>query len=264
MESSQVPILMQALRQVLRAHGLRYRDIAEKLHVGERTVARWMTSEKIDTSTIEDLCSLIDMTFFDLCEFVLQRSEEAISQLTLQQEQELAGSNLLQYFFMQLLKNWPVEDIRRELELSEPELINALIRLEKVGLIDLLPQNRVRLRVAKKVKFRPSGPFLNNASNWVRDMVADFSFAEPHTECAIEAIKLSPASRAALRPKFERLLDEARELGDLDRRTNSDSRDWYACILIARPYKVSPYRTWSSTEKRKSRSPRGSSTQTNQ
>ena len=249
MPKSQVPVLMTVLRELLRAHGIRQRDIAERLQVCERTVTRWLSSETIEAALIEDLCGLVGVSFFDLCELAGKRVEQRVSHLTTAQEQALAEDDLLTYVFMQLLKGWSADEIRLDLELAEPILIDALIRLQKIGLIELLPRNQVRLRTVQAVQWRPGGPFSRIVNRWLKRCLENADYNEPDSLWRFDEIKLSAASRAQLRLKFETLIEEVQALSDLDRRLNADAREWYALILTARPSELLPYPKWPSSNR---------------
>ncbi len=237
-------MLMNVLRELLRARGLRNRDIAERLNIAERTVSRWLSNDKIDASLIESLCGLLNITFFELCELASQRVEDRISRLTIQQEQVLAEDDLLLYVFRQLLKGWTTEEIRVDLEIPESALIDALIRLQKIDLIELLPRNQVRLRTVRNIKWLPKGPCSRSANEWLGRAFEDADVSDSQSVWAFDEVKLSEASCAQLRPKFERLLEEIRELSNDDRRLNPDARRWYACILAIHPSQLLPYTRW--------------------
>jgi transcriptional regulator with XRE-family HTH domain len=63
MEKSQPRIMLDVLHELVRSRGLRYRDIAAKLNVTERTVTRWFSIEGVDTRVIEQLCELAQVSF---------------------------------------------------------------------------------------------------------------------------------------------------------------------------------------------------------
>src|ERR1700760_1442058 len=50
---SQHEVMMEVLRELLRQHGLRFADIAEKLGVTERTVTRWFSADSIETAILQ-------------------------------------------------------------------------------------------------------------------------------------------------------------------------------------------------------------------
>jgi len=259
MSKPQVSVLMKVLRELLHAQGIRQRDIAERLHAGERTVRRWLSSDEIGVARIEKLCGLLNISFFELCELAATRVEDRITRLTASQEQALVDDGLLTFVFRQVLKGWTTEEIRFDLELSEPELVDALVRLEKLGLIELMPRNQVRLRTVRNIEWAPRGPYSISVNRWLQRCFEGADIGEPGSVWAYDEIKLSAGSVAQLRPKFDRLLEDVRELGDLDRHYNSNGRDWYACILSIRPMDVPTYPKWPAPS-RPRRSPAAAST----
>jgi len=152
MATPQISVLMKVLRELLRARGIRQRDIAERLEVSERTVTRWFSDNDIGLRPVEDLCGMLDLSFFDLCELASSQVEDRISRLTSQQEQALVEDALLVYVFRQILKGWTAQEIGAEREIPEPDLVGALMRLQKLGLIEVLPHNQIRLRTIRNIE----------------------------------------------------------------------------------------------------------------
>src|SRR5580658_7151568 len=155
---SQVKILMEVLREFLRRRGLGPREIAKQLQVSERTVMRWFASKAVDTAVLERLCALAGLSFFELCELAARRVETRLTRLSVEQEQALVDDALLNYIFINTLKGWTSAELQREINVPEPMFVDALIRLEKIGLIALLPGNEIRLRTTRDIRWRKDGP----------------------------------------------------------------------------------------------------------
>jgi transcriptional regulator with XRE-family HTH domain len=247
MIESQIDVLMTVLREALRARGMRQRDVAHRLEVTERTVTRWLSGRGVDPRVIEQLCELVGMTFFDLCDLAARRVEQRICRLTVQQEQALADDTLLSYLFAQIRKGWSSEELCREVAIPEATFVDGVIRLEKLGLIEVLPGNEIRLRTVKEIEWRPNGPFSGYINKWLTWALDHADIGEPDALWEHDALMLSAASCAQLELKFRRLLQEARELSDIDRRLNTRSRDWYAFVLTLRPIDMKPLSEWSAT-----------------
>ena len=56
------------------------------------------------------------------------------------------------------LNRYRFEDVLKEYDFSEPELQQLFVRLDRLGIIELLPANRYRLRVARNFRWRAGGP----------------------------------------------------------------------------------------------------------
>jgi len=84
--------------------------------------------------------------------------QDKISSLTLNQEEELLRD--LKFFAVAIcVQNaWELEEIVSIYDVSEAQCIAYLIRLERHGLIRLLPNNRIRRMLAQDFRWISQGP----------------------------------------------------------------------------------------------------------
>lgn len=66
--SSSTFALLDTLKQLYRAKGIRYRDVAQQLGVSEVTVKRYFAGHGLTLVTLERLCDNIGIDLFDLCD----------------------------------------------------------------------------------------------------------------------------------------------------------------------------------------------------
>ena len=241
---SQINVLMDVLREFLRARGLRSRDVAKELDVTERTVLRWFASEAVDTKVLEKLCALIEISFFELCELAARRVEVRLAQLSIEQEQALVDYPLLNYLFTHAIKGWSTAELQSEMDIPEAMFVDALIRLEKIGLIALMPGNEIRLRTAKDIQWRKNGPYSRYMDMFLKWSLNKPDIAEPKSLWTVEPMKFSSGSLAQLRRKFDTLKGEAVALSEQDRRSNDMSREWFSLVLVARHVDMTPLSEW--------------------
>jgi len=218
---SQIRILMEVLREYLRARGLGPREIARQAQVSERTVMRWFAGPAVDTAVVEQLCALAGLSFFELCELAARRVETRLTRLSVAQEQALVN-------------------------VPEPQFVDALIRLEKLGLIGLLPGNEIRLRTTRDIRWRKDGPYSSFVNMFLRWSLNRPDISDPKSLWALDILKLSSGSLAQLQRKFDALIAEAVLLSEQDRRSNDASRDWHALVLTARHIAFTPLSEWPS------------------
>src|SRR5690606_34592783 len=149
--------LLRALKQVLKQRGMRYADLAAGLGISEPTVKRMLSTGRIDLERLERICGLLEIDLFELVR--LARGTRAKrAQLAAAQERALADEPRLLLVFHLLCNDWTVAAIRREFALGGPETTLLLARLDRLGLVELLPRDRVRLRVARDFEWREGGP----------------------------------------------------------------------------------------------------------
>ncbi len=242
--TSQIKILTEVLRESLRARGLGPREIAKQLGVSERTVMRWFASKATDTAVLERLCALVGISFFELCELAARRVETRLTRLSVAQEQALVDDALLNFIFVNTLKGWTSAELKQEINVPEPMFVDALIRLEKIGLIGLLPGNEIRLRTTRDVRWRKDGPYSRYVNMFLGWSLNKPDISDPKSLWTMDILKLSAGSLVQLQRKFDALKAEAVLLSEQDRRSNDPSRDWHALVLTARHIAFTPLSEW--------------------
>jgi hypothetical protein len=58
------------------------------------------------------------------------------------------------------LSQWTLDQVITNYRMTEAEAIKYLVRLDHLGIIELRPMNRYRLKVAKGFRWRPHGPVM--------------------------------------------------------------------------------------------------------
>ena len=59
------------------------------------------------------------------------------------------------------MSQWTLEQITGSYRLSQAECVKYLVQLDHIGIIELKPQNRYRLKLAKTFRWRPHGPVMD-------------------------------------------------------------------------------------------------------
>lgn len=227
--------LVAALKRVLKARGMTYAGLAEGLGLSEASIKRLFSEQTFTLQRVDEICRLLDMDLLELARLARGESE-SLRQLTVAQEELLAGDRKLLAVFHLLRHDRGLADIVRDYQISEPECIRLLVKLDRAGLIELLPGNRVRLRVSRQVRHRPNGPLRQRLGE---AMVSDFlsvRFDEHGGHFRFEVAELSAASAAMLARKLDRLAAEFAELAELDRHLPPRERVLHGVALGLRPW----------------------------
>lgn len=227
--------LVSALKRALKSRGKTYADLAVGLNLSEASIKRLFAEKTFSLQRLDDVCRLLDMDIFELAKSA-RGEADALRQMTVAQEELLATDRKLLGVFYLLLNNRELADIVANYQLSEPECIRLLIKLDRAGLIELLPGNRVRLRVSRQVRHRANGPLRQKLGD---EMVSDFlsvRFDEHGGHFRFEVGELSEVSAALLQRKLNRLAAEFYELSELDTNLPSAQRSLYGIALGLRPW----------------------------
>ena len=154
---AQTPALVDILKQSLKTHRLTYADIASRLEMSEANVKRMFAKKRFSLHRFEQICELMQMEMSDL--FVLyEASRQRINQLTEQQEQELVSDEKLLLVAVSVRNQLSFEQIVEHYQISATECIQHLAKLDRLKIIDLLPNNRIKLRIDEYFGWLPGGP----------------------------------------------------------------------------------------------------------
>ncbi|MFL6610273.1 MAG: helix-turn-helix domain-containing protein [Pseudomonas sp.] len=149
--------LIATLKQRFKAAGMTYRDVAQALDLSEPSVKRLLANGRLSVERLAQLCELLGVTMAQLLEEA-ERSVPRLQMLTREQEAQLVSNEKLLLVAVCALNHWSLEGIVSAYCVSKAECISHLIVLERMGLADLKPGNRIRLLVARDFDWLPDGP----------------------------------------------------------------------------------------------------------
>ncbi|HIQ54242.1 MAG TPA: XRE family transcriptional regulator, partial [Pseudomonas pachastrellae] len=137
---AQTAAIVSALKNALKEQGITYLQVAEALDLSEASVKRLFSERQFSLQRLDQICSLLGLEISDL----VRRLDQAqrIDALTAEQEQELVGDDRLLLVAICALNRWSLAQILETYQLSEAEAVGRLARLDRMGLIELLPGNR--------------------------------------------------------------------------------------------------------------------------
>lgn len=154
---AQSEALVKTLKQALKARGLTYAKVAAGIKLSEASVKRMFASGHISLQRLDRICALVEIELTDLLR-LHEESQHRISHLEEEQEKELVRDPRRLLVAICVRGGWSVADIVEHYDIAETECIRHLAALDRFRIIELLPGNRIRLRVAKDFRWLPHGP----------------------------------------------------------------------------------------------------------
>lgn len=237
---NQTTRLIEALKKSLRARGLGYRDVARALDLSEASVKRIFASGNFSLKRLEAVCALLDMSLHDLTRLAGTEAE-TVTTLTLKQEEALATDPRLLTCFYLLLNGWTPDQIADRYRLDDLLTVRMLAALDRLKLIELYPDNRVRLRTARTIAWRRDGPVRKLYERQARAEFLDTAFTRPDESLNFATGQLSAPSVRLLQRKIDRLLREFDELVELDMALPLPDKTSVALLVAARPWVFSVF-----------------------
>lgn len=235
---TQAAQLIEAMKRVLRARGVTYAQVAQRIGLSEPSVKRLFAEQSFTLKKLEAFCQALEIDFFELAKLA-RGSQEVAEHLSVTQEQALADDSRLLAVFYLLYNEWKIAEIVATYEITEAQCVALLLRLEKLEIIDVLPNNRVRLRVSRALRLRNDGPIRQHYGERAMDDFLSVRFQDYGGHFRFEFRDLSMASVEILKRKIDRLAAECNELAELDSSLPSTQRQSIGIGLGIRPWQIS-------------------------
>lgn len=152
--------LVTVLKKELKAARMTYADLAAKLGMAESSVKRMLAKGDMPLSRIDAICRALKLDFADLARRIAD-TQPLLAELAEAQEKAVVADKKLLLTAICVLSQWTLEQITGSYRLSEAECIKYLAQLDRIGIIELKPLNRYRLKLAKTFRWRPHGPVMD-------------------------------------------------------------------------------------------------------
>ena len=207
--------LVDALKRALRREGITYAQLAPRLGLSEASIKRLFSQGRFSLQQVLQVCEVLGIELGELARGSQARAEHA-RELSMAQERALAEEPRLLLLFHLLCAGWSLPALAREFGISGSERTLLLARLDRLGLIELQPRDRVRLQVPRDFSWRSNGPVRRRYGAQVLQEFMLDRFAGERSLLRFEARELSEASIQVIRRKLERLALEVAELAELD------------------------------------------------
>ena len=239
--------LVDTLKKELKALGVTYAAVARALGMSEASVKRMFSRKDF---TLKRLDQVLDFAGIELSELTrsLERRNRLISQLTREQEKAIIADKKLVLVALRTLHQWPVEKIIRTYSMTEAEVTRFLVRLDRLGIIRLLPGNRYRLLLSRTFSWLPDGPFQEFFKAQAQNEYFRTRFDGPDELMLFVTGRLSKSSREAMLVRLRRVANEFADLHSDDTRRPFDECIAMHMLVAIRPWELS---TFAEMQRRK-------------
>jgi transcriptional regulator with XRE-family HTH domain len=240
-DQSEIPLLLRGLKSLLKAKGLLYHDVADRLGVSETTVKRYLTGRSLTVEILEELCRVVDVRLSDLA--AISQEEPERPMLSPEEEEFLVKDPFQAMVFYLLSHGFSPATIQRDFRLTDAEMNGHLTALDRLGLVRLFPYNRVRVLVGRNFNVQRGGAMAKLANDsMIMDFFSKFDMATPDWQFTFG--KLSPSSLERVRELARNFMDAFDTIAEADRDLTLDLADWYGFFCMFRPIDLAGLKNW--------------------
>jgi lambda repressor-like predicted transcriptional regulator len=233
--------LVTALKAELRRAGITYAALAGELGLAESSVKRIFAKGDMPLSRIDEVLRVLKMDFAELAARVVQ-AQPLRKELTLEQEKAVVADRKLLLMAISVLSQWSAEQIVATYRISEAEAVTYLVVLDRLGVIELRPLNRYRLKVDKTFRWRPDGPVMSYfRSNVIGDYFAGGFDGDGEALMLVHG-QVSRPNAALLVERLQRLGQDFATQHVADQRLPAERKEAYTLVLGMRSWLFSAFR----------------------
>jgi len=227
--------LVAALKAELKASGWTYADLARALGMAESSIKRIFARGDMPLSRIDEILRALKLDFGELARRVAD-SQPLLAELSPDTERALVADRKLLLIAICVLSQWTFDQIAAEYDITEPELVRAMVKLDRLGVIELRPLNRYRLKLARTFRWRAQGPVMR----YFREEAVPDYFAG-HFDGAAETLLLIHGSVAAgvaqsFTERLQRLGQDFAQQHLADQKLRPDQREGFTLLLAMRSW----------------------------
>jgi len=223
----------QALKTLLRQSGITYADAAQALDLSEASVKRLFAQQSFTLARVESLAQLAGAELTDLIRLA-DDQRDTLEQLPLEVEQELADTPLLLLSAICVLNRYRFSEILELYEIDEHHLQRLFVRLDRLNLIELLADNRYRMRLSRGFHWRPRGPIENYFVNSILRGFFDGQLIRDKHQFRFAWGTVTANTAQRFQERLRVLHQEFNEAADRDARLPIDERSGSGMMLAFR------------------------------
>lgn len=232
--------LVDALKRELKARGITYARVAKELRMSEASIKRMFSQKNFTLARLDQVCQVARLEVTDLLREA-DRGEDLISQLTYEQEAKIVADNKLLLVAICALNNWTLAQMLATYEIAKAECIKLLAQLDRLGIIRLLPNNKIRPLVTRAFSWLPDGPIQRYFHEQVQDDYFRSRFDRPGELLLLVNGMLSKASAASTISRLRHVAQEFRDLHNEDVRLPFGERSAVSLLLAVRRWELKAF-----------------------
>jgi len=237
---SQAAALVEALKRTLKARKITYGQVAQGLRMSEASIKRMFSRTHFTLERLERICELASTTLSELAREVDSVASH-VAQLSAEQEKEIVRDRKLFLVAVCVLNQLTLEQIVDIYNVSKTECIQLLLKLERIKFLELLPNNQIRLRVARTFTWRPDGPIHQFFRARAQNEYFRSRFDGADEILLLVNGMLSQASVQGMLARLKRLANEFSEGHNSDAVLPVGERRPISLILAMRPWELDEF-----------------------
>lgn len=239
----QITPLVKTLKAQLKANGCTYANVAAQLGLSEASVKRLFAEESFTLQRLEDVCHMIGLEISELIQ-LMESEQRKIIQLSLEQEEQIAADLLLLMITACVINGYSYQDLIEQYDIKPTDCIQKLVALDRLKIIELLPNNRIKLLISHNFSWQPNGPIQRFFQEKIEQDFFSSKFDQAHEKLIVINGLLSKASNIEFQKKLQRLAQDFTELSQQDFSLPMEEKYGNSIVLAVRQWQYNLFEAY--------------------
>ncbi|MCU0868092.1 MAG: transcriptional regulator [Burkholderiales bacterium] len=232
--------MVEGLKRALKARRLGYRDVAMKLDLSEASVKRLFSKGGFTLERFEEVCALAGVSMTELAK-ESDRTLDAVSQLSMEQELAIMKDVRLLLVAVCALNHLRIDEIVAIYDLTKADCVRLLLQLERIRFLELLPDNRIRLKVTHTFEWIANGPIQQYFKAKAQNEYFRTQFGGQNEAMLLVNGMLTDGAASLVQSKLRRLANEFAEIHEDQKRLPLGERRSVTLLLAMRPWELDDF-----------------------
>lgn len=232
--------LIQTLKTQLKQQSITYRVLAKRLGLSESAIKHMFSSGNISLKRMDAICEVLQIELSDLAELAIS-SDKKIDMLSIEQERELIADERFLLVAFCIVNYWSMEDIIERYTITEAECIQHLAKMDRMMMIELQPNNRVRLRISNNFSWQANGPIEKYFRRQVQNHFLNAAFNQDAELRLVMSGSISRTSRLKIIEKLNAVGELFNELSWADRKLPIGEREGTSMVTAIRTWQFAGF-----------------------
>lgn len=227
--------IIDTLKKELRTKGINYRQLAKELDLSESTIKHMFSSKNFSLKRLDRICELLGIEMSELvASYEAQLAASKMEMLSIENERVLVSDMPLLLVAYCVTNHWSMLQILERYNINEHECIRCLAQLDRMKMIELLPENKIRLRISNNFQWHPNGPIEQFFRSQVETNFLSGAFSDDTALKMVKLGDLSDKSMLQIIARLEQVGELYEELSYEDRKQPFDKRHGTSMVLAIR------------------------------
>ncbi len=224
--------IAQQIKFHLKAKQMDYKELAGIWNISESSVKRVMSQFEFTIERIESFCEAIELDIGEFFKTTNYESQTQVYYLTDDQELKLSKDRELTHLYMLVEEGFTAQDILKSHVISNEKLTKLLLQLNKIGLIELYPNNKFQRVFTGQMRFKKDGPLAKILLHEMRDGFLQSSFNKEDQYLTFVIVNFIPGMLAQFKVRFQNLVKDLVIASEQNR--NHPNKEEYGLIIATR------------------------------